>query len=182
MNRFPCWSKDRLGSQQASPSGSPAPRAISLVVHVLPPSKLTPSNIPAASPASPWPTLVTVTMLSGLAGLTAIASSDSLKCRWLMSTLTGAAAPVWAAASAVGPVASAAPATIATAKIRTRRRYMACPSSPITERQRLTWHYSWGHVQMAGTNGCDQDVAGAPRANLVGATGFDRESPACQFR
>src|SRR5215472_16433295 len=124
MNRFPYWSKDRLGSQQASPSGSPAPRAISLVVHVLPPSKLTPSNIPAASPASRWPTLVTVTMLSGLVGLTAMASSDALKCRWLMSALAGAAA------SAVGPAASAAPATIATAKLGTRRRYMVCPSSP----------------------------------------------------
>src|SRR5689334_4521790 len=130
MNRFPYWSKDRLGSQHASPRGSPAPRPISLVVHVLPPSKLTPSSIPAASPASPWPTLVTVTMLLGLVGLTAIASSDSLKCRWLMSTLTGVAAPVWAAASAAGPAASAAPATVATAKIRTRRRHMACPSSP----------------------------------------------------
>src|SRR5215831_1670055 len=149
MNRLPYWSKDRLGSQQPSPSGSPAPRAISFVVHVLPPSKLTPSNIPAASPASPWPTLVTVTMFSGLVGLTAMVSSDSLKCRWLMSTLTGVAAPVWAAASAVGPAASAAPATIATAKIGTRRWYMACPSSPITERLRLTGHYSRGRTQHA---------------------------------
>src|SRR5215471_4933873 len=153
MNRFPYWSKDRLGSQQPSPSGSPAPRPISFVVHVLPPSKLTPSNIPAASPASPWPTLVTVTMLSGLVGLTAIASSDSLKCRWLMSTLTGVAVPVWAAASTAGPAASAAPVTVATAKIRTRRRYMACPSSPITERLRRAWHYSRGHVQAVRSNG-----------------------------
>src|SRR5215469_1215177 len=129
MNRFPYWSNDRLGSQQASPSGSPAPRAISLVVHVLPPSKLTPSNIPAASPASPWPTLVTVTMLSGLAGLTAIASSDSFRCRWLISMLAGVAVAargvVRAAPSAAGAAASAAPVTIAATTIRNRKRYMA---------------------------------------------------------
>src|SRR6266568_6639150 len=110
MNRFPYLSKDRLGSQQASPSGSVAPRPISFVVHVLPPSKLTPSNIPAVSPASRWPTLVTVTMLAGLVGLTAIVSSDSFRCRWLISTLAGVATttrgdPVRAAASAVGVVA-----------------------------------------------------------------------------
>src|SRR5260370_41462304 len=93
MNKFPYLSKDRLGSQHPSPSGSLPPRAISFVCHVLPPSKLTPSNIPADSPASPWPTLVTVTMLSGLAGLTAIASSDSFRCRWLVSILAGGAAP-----------------------------------------------------------------------------------------
>src|SRR5258708_38036712 len=87
MNKSPYLSKDRLGSQHPSPSGSLPPRAISFVSHVLPPSKLTPSNIPADSPASPWPTLVTVTMLSGLAGLTAIASSDSFRCRWLMAIL-----------------------------------------------------------------------------------------------
>src|SRR5260221_4583380 len=94
MNKFPYLSKDRLGSQHPSPSGSLPPRAISFVCHVLPPSKLTPSNIPADSPASPWPTLVTVTMLSGLAGLTAIASSDSFRCRWLMSILAGVSAHV----------------------------------------------------------------------------------------
>src|SRR5215470_14266254 len=114
MNKFPYLSKDRLGSQHPSPSGSPVPRAISFVAHVLPPSKLTPSNIPAVSPASPWPTLVTVTMLSGLAGLTAIVSSDSFRCRWLMSTLTGVAVPVSPAADAVGAAAAITPATIAT--------------------------------------------------------------------
>src|SRR5262249_33324026 len=109
------------------PSGSPAPRPISFVVHVFPPSKLIPSNIPAASPASPWPTLVTVTMLLGLAGLTAIASSDSFRCRWLMSTLAGVttvAGPVLAAASAAGMEASAASASAATTKTENRKRRM----------------------------------------------------------
>src|SRR5258708_304576 len=134
MNKFPYLSKDRLGSQHPSPSGSLPPRAISFVCHVLPPSKLTPSNIPADSPASPWPTLVTVTMLSGLAGLTAIASSDSFRCRWLMSILAGVAAkardPARAAASAAGVAASTAPASIAATVIGNRKRYIIKPSSP----------------------------------------------------
>src|SRR6266851_3974750 len=127
MNRFPYRSNDRLGSQQPSPSGSPAPTAISFVAHVLPPSKLTPSNIPAVSPASPWPTLVTVTMLAGLVGLTAIVSSDSFRCRWLTSTLAGVAAPgpTRATASAVGVAASAAAISTATTTIENRKRYMA---------------------------------------------------------
>src|SRR5713226_9115699 len=86
MNRLPYWSKDRLGSQQASPSLSLLP--ISFVDQVLPPSKLTPSNMPAVSPASLCPTLVTTTMFLGFVGLTAIASSDSLRCRWLTSTFS----------------------------------------------------------------------------------------------
>jgi hypothetical protein len=131
MNKFPWLSKDRLGSQQASPSGSLPPRPISFVVHVLPPSKLTPSNIPEVSPASAWPTLVTVTMLPGLAGLTAIASSDSFRCRWLTSTLAGVmvTGPVPAAASAAGVGTSTAPVSIATAMIANRKRYIARPSS-----------------------------------------------------
>src|SRR5262249_18785596 len=127
-NRFPYWSKDRLGSQQASPSGSPAPRAISFVAHVFPPSKLTPSNIAAASPASLRPTLVTVTMLSGFAGLTAIASSDSSRCRWLTSTLAGVTTVGGrsrAAARAAGAAASTAPVITATTIIGNRKRNMA---------------------------------------------------------
>src|SRR6266852_2055950 len=135
MNKFPYLSKDRLGSQHPSPSGSPGPRAISFLVHVLPPSKLTPSNIPAVSPASAWPTLVTVTMLLGLTGLTAIASSDSFRCRWLTSTLTGGAAavrgdPVRCAATAVADgAARRADVRIATTRIGSRQRYMIGPSS-----------------------------------------------------
>src|SRR5229473_2648171 len=125
MNRFPYRSNDRLGSQQPSPSGSPAPTAISFVAHVLPPSKLTPSNIPAVSPASPWPTLVTVTMLRGLVGLTAIVSSDSFRCRWLISTLAGVTGPAPATARAVGVAASAAAISTATTTIENRKRYMA---------------------------------------------------------
>src|SRR5260370_4419854 len=137
MNRFPYRSNDRLGSQQPSPSGSPAPRAISFVDHDLPPSKLTPSNIPAVSPASPWPTLVTVTMLRGLVGLTAIVSSDSFKCRWLISTLAGVTAPTpapapppapgpaWATARAAPVPARAAAISTATTTIENRKRYMA---------------------------------------------------------
>src|SRR5260370_14641461 len=131
MNRFPYRSNDRLGSQQPSPSGSPAPRAISFVDHVLPPSKLTPSNIPAVRPASAWPTLVTVTMLSGLVGLTAIVSSDSFRCRWLISTLAGVVTatcdPVRAAASVVGVAASAAAISTAITTIKNRKRNMAGP-------------------------------------------------------
>src|SRR6266849_805833 len=92
MNRLPYSSKDRLGSQQASPRLSLM--TISLVDQVLPPSKLTPSNMPAVSPASLWPTLVTTTMFLGFVGLTAIASSDSFRCRWLTSTLVGVARTV----------------------------------------------------------------------------------------
>src|SRR5438477_10915226 len=87
MNRLPYSSNERLGSQQASPRLSLLP--MMRVVHVAPPSKLTPSNIPAVSPASRCPIFVTVTMLLGLVGLTAIASADSLRCRWLTSTFCG---------------------------------------------------------------------------------------------
>src|SRR5262249_48326216 len=72
-----------LGSQHASPRLSLSP--ISFVVHVFPPSKLTPSSIPAAGKS----TFETSTMLFGFVGLTAIASSDSFVCRWLMSTFVG---------------------------------------------------------------------------------------------
>src|SRR5260370_12985708 len=131
MNKFPYLSKDRLGSQHPSPSGSLPPRAISFVCHVLPPSKLTPSNIPADSPASPWPTLVTVTMLSGLAGLTAIASSDSFRCRWLMSILAGVAGkardPARALAGAAGGGRSVPPARIAADQTRDPARTVDRP-------------------------------------------------------
>src|SRR6266853_4554885 len=105
MNRLPNWSKDRLGSQQASPRLSLLP--ISFVDQVLPPSKLTPSNMPAFSPASLCPTLVTMTMFLGFVGLTAIDSSDSLRCRWLTSTLVGVPRTV-AVAVATGTAAKAA--------------------------------------------------------------------------
>jgi hypothetical protein len=52
------------------------------VVQVEPPSKLMPSSIPAAGLS----TLDTITTFCGSVGLTAIASSDSLWWRWLMST------------------------------------------------------------------------------------------------
>src|SRR5262249_26125702 len=53
--------------------------------HVAPPSKLTAANRPAAGTT----TLVTITMLPGLSGLTAIASSDSLLESWLTSMFLG---------------------------------------------------------------------------------------------
>src|SRR5919109_381655 len=133
MNRFPYRSNDRLGSQQPPPSGSLPPRATSFLVHVLPPSKLTPSNIPAVSPASPWPTLVTVTMLSGLTGLTAIASSDSFRCRWLTSTLTGVTAAARSPARAVANVAGAAARAAAASPEAVHDR----PSSRYEPRRRL---------------------------------------------
>src|SRR6266700_3498713 len=125
MNRFPYRSKDRLGSQQPSPRGSLPPSAISFVVHVLPPLKLTPANIPAVSPASAWPTLVTITMLSGLVGLTATASSDSFRCRWLTSTLTETADPATTCAATGTPVSAAAVTPAIT--IANRKRYMPSP-------------------------------------------------------
>src|SRR5713101_422101 len=79
MKRLPYLSNDRLGSQHASPRLSLSP--ISFLVQVLPPSKLTPSN----SPAARWSTFVTITMFFGLVGLTATVSSDSLVDRWLTS-------------------------------------------------------------------------------------------------
>src|ERR1700746_4069736 len=90
MKRLPNSSKDRGGSQHASPSTSPgAPSPINEVVHVEPPLKLTALNIPAVTPASRCPMLVTMTMLFGFVGLIAIASSDSFRWRWLTSTLVG---------------------------------------------------------------------------------------------
>lgn len=56
-----------------------------LVAHVEPPSKLTAANIPAAGTTM----LVTITMLFGLVGLTAIVSSDSLLESWLTSMFVG---------------------------------------------------------------------------------------------
>src|SRR5258708_3000693 len=73
-------------------------------------------------------------MLWGLAGLTAIASSDSFRCRWLMSILAGGAAkapgPARAAASAAGVAASTAPARIAATAIGDPKRDIIEPSSP----------------------------------------------------
>src|SRR2546430_13674063 len=83
MKRLPYLSNDRLGSQHASPRLSLSP--ISFWVQVVPPSKLTPSNTPAAG----WSTFVTITMFFGLVGLTATVSSDSLPSRWLTSTFVG---------------------------------------------------------------------------------------------
>ena len=88
-----------------------------------PPSKLTPSNIPAVIPASTWPTLVTVTMLSGFVGLTAMASSDSFRCRWLTSTLVGV---VLAAIADPAGISSAA-VTAATAKTANPERAIPIP-------------------------------------------------------
>src|SRR5712692_4831843 len=93
MKRLPYLSNDRLGSQQASRSLSLFP--ISDLVHVLPPSKVTPANIPAAGNS----TLVTITMFFGLVGVTAMASSDSLPGRWLTSMFVGVALPDGAAAA-----------------------------------------------------------------------------------
>src|SRR5712691_3271744 len=86
MKRLPYLSNERLGSQQASPRLSLFP--ISFVVQVWPPSKLTPSSIPAAGKS----TFETMTMLLGLVGLTAMVSSDSFVWRWLMSTFGGTGA------------------------------------------------------------------------------------------
>src|SRR5438876_11978405 len=83
MKRLPYWSNDRLGSQHASPRLSLFP--INFVVQFAPPSKLTPSSIPAAGCS----TFVTITMLFGLVGLTATVSSHSLVDRWLTSTFGG---------------------------------------------------------------------------------------------
>src|SRR5713226_4652468 len=83
MNRLPNSSKDKLGSQHAAPRLSLFPMI--LLVQVEPPSKLTAANMPAAGTT----TLVTITILFGLVGLTAIVSSDSLVGRWLMSIFVG---------------------------------------------------------------------------------------------
>src|SRR6266487_1780409 len=127
MNKLPWLSKDRLASQQASPSGSLPPRPISFVVHVLPPSKLMPSNIPEASPASACPTLVTITMLSGFAGLTATASSDSFRCRWLTSTLAGTLGDATTSAAAGTPASATAAATPAVTTASAMRYMPALP-------------------------------------------------------
>src|SRR6266480_1479665 len=60
---------------------------MSFLVHVCPPSKLTPSSIPAAGKS----TFETMTMFWGFVGLTAMASSDSFVCRWVMSMFGGVA-------------------------------------------------------------------------------------------
>src|SRR5437879_1104627 len=88
MNKLPELSNAIVGSQQASPRLSPLP--INVLRQLLPPSKLTPSNIPAAGKS----TLVMITMLFGFVGLTAMAPSDSLWCDWLTSTFGGVPLPV----------------------------------------------------------------------------------------
>src|SRR5438874_3021426 len=88
MNSVPELSNDIVGSQQASPRLSPLP--INVLAQLLPPSKLTPLNIPAAGKS----TLVMTTMLFGFVGLTAMAPSDSLWCHWLASTFVGIPLPV----------------------------------------------------------------------------------------
>src|SRR5438046_9233123 len=70
--RLPNSSKDKLGSQHAAPRLSLFPMI--LVVQVAPPSTLTAANIPAAGTT----TVVTLTILFGFVGLTAIVSSDSV--------------------------------------------------------------------------------------------------------
>src|SRR6266478_798838 len=82
-NRFPSSSKDKLGSQHAAPRLSLFPMI--LVAQVEPPSKLTAANMPAAGTTM----LVTITILFGLVGLTAIVSSDSLLGSWLTSIFVG---------------------------------------------------------------------------------------------
>src|SRR5229473_2063437 len=81
--RLPNSSKDKLGSQQAAPRLSLF--AMILEAQVEPASKLTAANIPAAGTT----TLVTITILFGLVGLTAIVSSDSLLESWLTSMFVG---------------------------------------------------------------------------------------------
>src|SRR5882757_1221802 len=83
--RLPNSSKDKLGSQHAAPRLSLF--AMILAAQVEPPSRLTAANIPAAGTT----TLVTITILFGLVGLTAIASSDSLLESWLTSMFVGVA-------------------------------------------------------------------------------------------
>src|SRR5437588_12843177 len=109
MKRLPYLSNDRLGSQHASPRLSLSP--INFLVQVAPPSKLTPSNNPAAG----WSTFVPITMLFGLVGLTANVSSDSLPGRWLTSTFVGRGS------SCSRPLAPAAPAEVATSRLTVRR-------------------------------------------------------------
>src|SRR2546429_6848716 len=109
MKRLPYLSNDKLGSQHASPRLSLSP--ISFLVQVAPPSKLTPSNNPAAG----WSTFVTITMLFGLVGLTATVSSDSLPGRWLTSTFVGLGA------SHNRLLALAAPAEVITSVMTMRR-------------------------------------------------------------
>src|SRR5712691_1116064 len=173
MNKFPWLSKDRLGSQHPSPSGSLPPRAISFLAHVLPPSKLTPSNIPAVSPASAWPTLVTVTMLLGLVGLTAIASSDSFRCRWLTSMLTvgttAARSPGWAEATAAGMPAIAAAVSTAITTVRSRKRHMLSPSC------QEPWYCAHEYAQRAAR--CSQNEE--PRALFASPLCLLRRSADC---
>src|SRR5689334_7998550 len=65
-----------------------------------------------------------MTMLLGLVGLTATASSDSLRWRWLTSTLAG----VVAALAGPGGVSAARVSAVAKAVIRHSSRRMATPS------------------------------------------------------
>src|SRR5689334_3838500 len=92
MKRFPYSSNDKLGSQQVSPKTS-VPSPTIRLLQVCPPSKLTARNIPF----TPSAMFVNITILLGLVGLTAIASSDSLPARWLTLTLGGML--VWALAT-----------------------------------------------------------------------------------
>src|SRR6059058_66207 len=75
---------------------------MSRLAQVAPPSKLTAAN----NPASGTTTLETTTMLLGLVGLTATATSDSLVGRRLTSTLPGGRAAATPAPAAAEPGAT----------------------------------------------------------------------------
>src|SRR6266536_1812042 len=72
-------------------------------------------------------------MLFGLVGLTAIVSSDSFRCRWLMSTLAGMAAaaatvPAAGVAAAAAAAGTAAGINAATSTIGNKMRRIINPS------------------------------------------------------
>src|SRR5438046_5596584 len=101
MNRLPYSSNDKLGSQHMAPRLSLLPMILPLQVE--PPSKLTASNMPAAGTT----TLLMITMLLGLVGLTATASSDSLLWSWLTSIFLGVAGGVASAGATSRAVVNA---------------------------------------------------------------------------
>src|SRR5207302_3768845 len=109
--RLPNSSNDKLGSQHAAPRLSLLPMI--LVAQVEPPSKLTAANMPAAGTT----TLVTITILLGLSGLTAMASSDSLVERWLTSMFAGVVG---------GPASSGKTARVAVSPNTTKEAMTAC--------------------------------------------------------
>src|SRR5258708_4514045 len=152
-----------------------------------PPALNTTQTAPCAAVMVGWSTNRTRPLLSGLAGLTAIASSDSFRCRWLMSILAGVAGkardPARALAGAAGVAASIAPASIAATMIGNRKRYIIEPSSLRPFPKATPGPYRLGRARCArtdaGQEAADDEPAAFPMLRYCAGTGIATAGGPC---